>query len=111
MPHLVVEYFSESAFDREAVLATALETAAGSGLMLREDIKVRLVPSEAILFGDGRRSFVHVTISMLEGRSPDQKLKLATAVTENLRALCHSIEAISTDIRDMNSYCYKKSLV
>lgn len=38
--------------------------------MQRADIKVRLLPSEAILLGDGRRSFMHVTISLLAGARP-----------------------------------------
>jgi len=110
MPHVVIEYHAEDGIDRDAVLQTALETAAASGVMQREDIKARLLPSEAILFGDGRRSFIHVTISLLAGRTPEAKLALAEAMTTRLRAICPDIEAISTDIRDMDPFCYKKSL-
>ncbi|MBY5972944.1 hypothetical protein KUV28_11325 [Ferrimonas balearica] len=110
MPHVVIEYFSEDPLDRTAVLQTALDTAAGSGVMNRADIKVRLVPAEAILMGDGRSSFLHVTISMLTGRTDEAKLAVAQAMTGALRDLCPQIGAISTDIRDMNPACYKKSL-
>lgn len=70
MPHVVIEYFSDEPLDKAALLRTALDTAADSGVMQRADIKVRLLPSEAILLGDGRRSFMHVTISLLAGARP-----------------------------------------
>ncbi len=111
MPHFVIEYFTENpaAFDRQAVLQTALACGAESGIMQREDIKVRLLPAEAILFGDGRRSFIHVTISLLAGRKDAAKLALATELTGRLRALCPQIEAISADVRDMTPAANKKS--
>ncbi|WP_010140113.1 5-carboxymethyl-2-hydroxymuconate Delta-isomerase [Oceanicola sp. S124] len=111
MPHIVIEYFCDEGLDRQAVLNRALETAVASGAMNRADIKVRLLPSEAILMGDGRGSFLHVTISLLAGRSDAVKLALAEAMTSALRGLCPQIGAISTDIRDMNPACYKKSLL
>ncbi|SEQ60396.1 5-carboxymethyl-2-hydroxymuconate Delta-isomerase [Thalassovita taeanensis] len=113
MPHFVIEYFAPEAelIDKQALLSTTLDIAASSGIMQREDIKVRLLPSEAILFGDGRRSFIHVTISLLAGRKPDDKLSLTTTLTRALRAICPKIEAISADIRNMDPDCYKKTLV
>ncbi|CUH63628.1 5-carboxymethyl-2-hydroxymuconate isomerase [Thalassovita gelatinovora] len=110
MPHVVIEYYVADGFERAAVLEAALETASQSGVMQREDIKVRLLPSEAILFGDGRQSFIHLTISLLAGRSSEAKLALAQAMTARLRTLCPGIDAISADIRDMDPTCYKKSL-
>lgn len=114
MPHVVIEYFAPAdeagRLDRQAMLGAALDAAAGSGIMQREDIKVRLLPSEAILFGDGRRSFIHVTVSLLAGRTVEAKLALAEAMTAALRDTCPQIGAISTDIRDMEPGCYKKSL-
>ncbi|QPM92458.1 5-carboxymethyl-2-hydroxymuconate Delta-isomerase [Pseudooceanicola algae] len=111
MPHIVIEYFTETPLDRQALLQTALDTAADSGVMNRDDIKVRLLPAEAILLGDGRKSFMHVTISMLTGRTDAAKLGLAQAMTGALRVLCPQVGGISTDIRDMNPECYKKSLI
>ncbi|MEQ3749913.1 MAG: hypothetical protein ABNH26_11110 [Celeribacter sp.] len=110
MPHIVIEYFTKDPLDKQAVLQTALDTATASGVMERANIKVRLLPAEAILLGDGRLSFMHVTISLLAGRSDDAKLALAQAMTAALRDLCPQVSAISADIRDMNPYCYKKSL-
>jgi len=113
MPHFVVEYFTETpdTLDKPALMAAVLEVAATSGIMQREDLKVRLLPSEAILFGDGRRSFIHVTVSLLAGRTMEAKLALSTALTGELRRVCPDIQAISADIRDMAPECYKKNLI
>lgn len=110
MPHIVIEYFAPDGLDRPLVLTEVLETAVGTGIMERADVKVRLLPSEAILMGDGRQSFMHLTVSLLAGRRADQKLSLAQALTSKLRTSCPDIEAISADIRDMDPACYKKSL-
>ena len=110
MPHLVVEYFAPDGLDRTAVLSGLLEAAVATGIMQRQDVKVRLLPSEAILMGDGRASFIHVTASLLAGRTPEAKLQLSVALTDTLRRICPGIGAISADIRDMDPACYKKSL-
>lgn len=112
MPHFVIEHFTETAadFDRDRAMRIALETGATCGFIHREDIKVRTTSPEAILFGDGRRSFIHVTVSLLAGRSDEMKLALAKALVYALREAFPAIEAISADIRDMNPECYKKSL-
>lgn len=110
MPHLVVEYFAPEGLDGPAVLSDLLDTAVATGIMQRADVKARLLPSEVILLGDGRSSFIHVTVSMLAGRTPEAKLGLSVALTGKLREVCPDIEAISADIRDMDPDCYKKSL-
>ncbi len=110
MPHIVVEYFAPKGLDQTRVLTEVLETAVGTGIMERANVKVRLLPSEAILLGDGRASFMHLTVSLLTGRTADQKLSLAEALTTKLREICPDVEAISADIRDMDPACYKKNL-
>lgn len=112
MPHFVIEYYAEdsTALNKPAILKAALDCGTESGIMQREDIKVRLLPAEAILFGDGRDSFIHVTISLLAGRTDAAKLALTRDLTERLRLLCPKIRAISADVRDMNPEAYKKNL-
>ena len=61
--------------------------------------------------GDGRRSFIHVTISLLAGRSDETKLALAEMLVGAYREAFPGIEAISVEVQDMNPACYKKSLV
>ncbi|MBP0438704.1 5-carboxymethyl-2-hydroxymuconate Delta-isomerase [Tianweitania sediminis] len=112
MPHVVIEHFEAfaSGASRNDAMQLALTVCEASAIMAVEDIKVRCLPAEAILFGDGRRSFLHVTVSMLTGRSDEQKDALAQALREAFRTQCPDVESISIDIRDMNPACYRKSL-
>lgn len=112
MPHFVIEHFSapEDGFAVDHAMRIALETGAHCGFIQREDIKVRTLPAQAILFGDGRTSFIHVTVSLLAGRTEEKKLALATALVGALRDAFPRIRAISADIRDMDPACYRKSL-
>ncbi|WOI57871.1 hypothetical protein [Palleronia sp. LCG004] len=108
MPHLVIEHFPE--IDGTTLCRVALDVAARSGIMRREDIKVRTQCAGTVLLGDGRSSFLHVTVSLLAGREDAAKLALSDALVCALRDAFPDIEAISADIRDMDPYCYRKSL-
>lgn len=112
MPHVVIEHFTETPadFDGPHAMRLAFDTCAACGFIAPEDLKVRTTHPEAILFGDGRRSFIHVTVLLLAGRTDAMKLSLARALVATLREAFPNIAAISTDIRDMNPECYKKSL-
>ena len=112
MPHVVIEHFTETPadFDGARAMRLAFDICAGCGFIKPEDLKLRTTQPEAILFGDGRRSFIHVTVLLLAGRSDAMKLDLSRALVAALREAFPKIAAISTDIRDMNPDCYKKSL-
>lgn len=112
MPHVVIEY-SEALFREEATRAlmqAAFEVCADSGIMQAEDVKVRAVPLRHVLLQGGAESFVHITLSMLAGRSPGQKEALAIALRARLGADFPDIDALSIDVRDMDPTAYKKRL-
>ena len=113
MPHCVIEHYGALASDEQQTEAMelALAVCSQSGIMNHEDIKVRAVPAAAILFGDGRTSFLHLTLSMLQGRTAAQKLALAEKLRDGFRQRFPAVQSISVDIRDMDPGCYKKSLV
>lgn len=112
MPHFVIEYAGclVEHGDRQALMMLALECGARCGFISPEDIKVRLARSEHILFGDGRTSFVHVTISLLAGRTDQQKETLAINLRASLIEAFPHVQSISIDVRDMNPVSYKKHL-
>ncbi len=113
MPHFVIEYGGalNGPGEVETAMETVLECGAASGIIRREDMKVRAVPYESFLFGDGRTGFVHLTISLLAGRTDEQKEALAIALRDALGGEFPDVPSISIDIRDMNPVCYKKRLV
>ncbi len=113
MPHFVIECGGalEGPGEVETAMRTVLDCGAASGVIRREDIKVRTVPCDAFLLGDGRTGFIHLTVRMLAGRTDEQKESLAIALREALAAEFPTVPAISVDIGDMNPVCYKKRLV
>ncbi len=113
MPHCVIEHFGAlTSDDRQTeAMQLALKVCSDSGIMNHADIKVRTLPVATILFGDGRTSFLHLTLSMLAGRTAEQKLTLAENLRDAFRASFPVVQSISVDIRDMDPACYKKSLI
>lgn len=112
MPHVVIEY-SESRLAEDvvhAMMQAAFEVCAGSGIMRAEDVKVRAVPLRNVLLQGGAKSFVHITLSMLAGRTAEQKEALAIALRARLGADYPDIDALSIDVRDMDPIAYKKRL-
>ncbi|MCG6114565.1 MAG: 5-carboxymethyl-2-hydroxymuconate isomerase [Mesorhizobium sp.] len=113
MPHCVIEHYEAfpSNGERERAMQLALSVCSASGIMAPEDVKVRCVEADAILFGDGRGSFVHITLSLLAGRTEAQKIGIAEALRDAFRRNFPGIASISIDTRDMDPGCYRKSLV
>ncbi len=113
MPHFVIEHGGVlDTPDRvRAAMEAVLDRGGSSGVMRREDIKVRAVGYEDFLLGDGRRGFIHLTVRLLAGRSDEQKEALAISLREGLAEVFPSSRSISIDSRDMNPVCYKKRLV
>ncbi len=112
MPHFVIEHANclDGAAEAQMAMELALECGATCGFMEREHIKVRMMRCENILFGDGRASFIHVTISLLSGRTDQQKESLAISLRSALVECFAHAQSISIDIRDMNPVSYKKHL-
>src|SRR4051812_39952622 len=112
MPHLVIEY-SEDTLNRgkvaqlmEQLFATACQT----GVMKSEDVKVRARGYEDFLVAGRRDSFVHLSVYLLAGRTPEQKENLSTELRRTMVEQCPDVISLSVDIRDMDPIAYKKRL-
>ena len=113
MPHFVVEYARGITDDAglSQVMGQLVVAGVESGCMQVEDIKVRATPYDDYLLAQPGQTFVHVTISLLAGRSDAVKAGLAEIVRDKLDALLPDVTSISIDIRDMNPVAYKKRLL
>ena len=113
MPHFVVEYARslEESIDLPRVMTTILEVAGDSGIMDPADLKVRAAPYDHYLLAGRPDPFIHITVSMLEGRSDSQKEDLAIQLRTALAGYLVELPSLSIDIRDMNPTAYKKRLV
>ncbi len=112
MPHFIIEHANALKADRDSndALKIVLECGASMDFIKRDDIKTRLLPYSHFLAGDGRTSFMHVTVFLLEGRSDAMKETLSIALRDVLDKRFPHVQSISIDIRDMNPVCYKKRL-
>jgi 5-carboxymethyl-2-hydroxymuconate isomerase len=112
MPHIVIEHSTDGhgIFDVTALMHALHETAAATGVMQAADIKVRAIAYADYLVAGVRDGFCHVTVSMLEGRTPEQKVALAEALRATMAGLLPETKSLSVDIRDMDATAYKKRL-
>ncbi len=112
MPHFVIEHSAD--LDRDDAIDRAIElcheAGAQSGVMNPNDIKARALSYRRFRFAGGIESFIHVTVSLLEGRTDAQKEALAVLVRDRLSARFDDVDSISIDVRDMNPVAYKKRL-
>lgn len=83
-----------------------------------EDCKTRLATVENYVIGDGAadEAFIHVTFSILSGRSQAMKESLSTKALEVIaRAMPSAIAQrsiqITVDIRDLERSTYKKQVI
>lgn len=114
MPHIVIEYATDGhggRFDATALMHALHDAAAATGVMQAADIKVRAVAVADYLVAGVRDGFCHVTVSMLEGRTPAQKEALSVALRAAMVALLPETKSLSVDIRDMDAVAYKKRLL
>ena len=113
MPQLVIEHSNAllNDMDIKDVLQITLDCGGRMDFINKDDIKVRLLSYTHCEAGDGRTSFIHVTVYLLDGRPDALKEMLSRALLEDLAARFSAVQSISIDIRDMNRACYKKRLI
>ena len=112
MPHLVIEY-SQGALSKEAVghlMAGLAAAAARTRVMKEQDIKVRAQGYGDFLVAGKEDTFVHLSVYLLAGRTPEQKVDLSEQLRHVLIEACPEVVSLSVDIRDMDPVAYKKRL-
>lgn len=117
MPHLVLEYSANVPDhpDFRRVLLDLHDALMASALFERKDIKSRAVRHEVFTVADGAedRSFVALSIAILEGRSDDVKAALSEAALDVLsrafpKLVAGGRGAISVEIRDLHRASYRR---
>jgi 5-carboxymethyl-2-hydroxymuconate isomerase len=94
---------------REILLALH-DAAASTGVVKAEDLKIRAQSFDDYLVAGQARSFFHVSLYLLAGRTSTQKLMLSVELRKVLSELLAKTCSISVDIRDMDPEPYKKRL-
>ncbi|MFK4753067.1 5-carboxymethyl-2-hydroxymuconate Delta-isomerase [Oceanobacter antarcticus] len=113
MPHLVIEYARkiEHQTALQPLLQQLFEAACKGGIIQPQDLKLRALPYDQFLLRTPDETFLHITLSLLEGRTDTQKEQLAISLRQVLTEQLPNVTSLSIDIRDMNAIAYKKRLL
>jgi 5-carboxymethyl-2-hydroxymuconate isomerase len=103
MPHCLIDCPQTLAqrVGEQTLLATVHDALDAFGLFKAGDIKVRLNMFEHYRCGAGEDDFVHVVLSVLSGRSAEQRRRLASATVAALVALLPDVESLSMEVVEM----------
>ncbi|MDB5655478.1 MAG: 5-carboxymethyl-2-hydroxymuconate isomerase [Tardiphaga sp.] len=113
MPHIVIEHSTDghAQFDASALMQALHDAAAGTGVVQAADLKIRALAYADYLVAGQRDGFCHVSLYLLEGRTPEQKVMLSEALRTALVQWLPQTKSLSVDIRDMDAVAYKKRLL
>ena len=112
MPHLIMEY-SNSAEDRlnmQGLLEDLHQVAIDSELFSVNDVKSRTIRVHSWLVGDKGNSadFIHITVELLSGRTPEQKRELSRGLMDVLAEQASHIDSLTINVRDMEPESFQK---
>ncbi|MCE0493933.1 5-carboxymethyl-2-hydroxymuconate Delta-isomerase [Vibrio salinus] len=112
MPNLIMEY-SNSVDERASVpllLESLHQGLIDSGLFEVPAIRSRAIRINDWLIGssEDREDFIHVTLELMEGRSDEQKNRLAEAIIHILSEHAASIESLTATVREVSSAGFLK---
>ncbi len=110
MPHCVIELAAELSAYKAPLLDCIFETLSLSGLFKPEDIKARVLSYDTYKVGLSDHRFIHVILSILEGRTSAQKVALSQAVHTRILAFfaTHNGLSITVTVVDMDRDSYQK---
>lgn len=110
MPHIVLEHSADlkSSLNESQILVKMHEFFVNTGIFTPEAVKARSISfDEYILTGAGK-SFVHVSVSILAGRSDEQIEMLCNNLYSLMKENITQTEKLSLEIREMNPKTYRK---
>ena len=118
MPHLTLEYTPNlPAFDARALLMECNQVLADSGQFAEVDIKSRTAVVEPFVVGIATepRGFIHATLALLSGRSPEIKRDLSQRLSTVLQRHFPPIPGlhlqIVVELQDMDRDSFTKVYV
>lgn len=117
MPHCIVEYAVPLAeiIDISELVNAAHQGAIASGLFDTKAIKTRAHPCEHFIVGDDSDNsidmFVHITLSIMPGRTHKQKNELLESVAGAIASITEQVHSLTIEVRDINQQDYFKKII
>lgn len=111
MPHCVIEYAQdlEQSINIQSLVQTVHQQAIASSLFNTPAIKTRAIAYQDYLVGEGKSSFIHVTLHILNGRTIEQKQLLSELVLKEVTTVFSEVDNVSVNVVDMEKQTYRKT--
>ncbi len=112
MPHIVMEY--STGLQRKTAIGELLSevhaTVRNAGIFAPEAIKSRAVAFDEYVIGDNgsEGDFVHVTLAIFSGRSPEQRQNLSKAILAVLQRKLPEAASLTVEVREIEKESYAK---
>ncbi|MPY26559.1 5-carboxymethyl-2-hydroxymuconate Delta-isomerase [Shewanella psychropiezotolerans] len=113
MPHCVIEYSAPLAeqIDISKLVKATHQGAVDSGLFETSAIKTRAHRCDDFLIGDDpKNSFIHIRLSIMPGRSHEQKTVLLEQVYSKVSTLTAGVNSVTMEVLDIDRQNYFKAL-
>ena len=114
MPHFIIDC-SENIIQQKSpdeIMQAVYDVAEATGLFAANDIKVRLRPYQYFKLGAGNKDFIHISGSIMEGRSAEQKAGLSRKIIERLNGMFPDVSILSINIGEFEKATYSnKALI
>lgn len=110
MPHIIIEYSNNlQAPIKDAKLLQQVHTiVTDSGLFDPAAVKARAKSYDDYILFEGAKNFLHITISILSGKSTEEKKSLSKSVFDATKKTISEVQKLSVDIHDMDITTYRK---
>ncbi len=110
MPHCIIEYSKdlEGKIEPSALISAVHKGAVASELFDESHIKTRTRSYVNYQTGTGDNAFIHVTASILSGRTVEQKKSLSNSILAQLENLAISAVIMTVQICDIETETYSK---
>jgi 5-carboxymethyl-2-hydroxymuconate isomerase len=108
MPHIVIEYSEVLQPFAKSVLRAVHQEVTDSGLFDAQAVKGRAMAYDVVQLPEGACNFMHITVSILSGRTQEERTQLANSVFVAARAMTSEIDRLSVNIHEMEKTTYRK---
>ncbi len=108
MPHFVIDVSPTilTLQPPEMLIREVHDTAEGTGLFRKGDIKVRINTYSMYTVGGTQSDFIHVFGYIMQGRSEAQKQDLSRRIIAKLKSMFPDVPVISMNVSDFEKATY-----
>ena len=112
MPHMVISYAKQIAdsVDIGKLVQAVWTISDQTGLFKPQAIKVRALPVEHYLTGEGDQPFIHIDAKLFAGRTDEQKQSMVQDLFDAVNSLVGEGITISVEAIDMDQGTYLQAV-